>query len=181
MIERRKVEVVPFDPQWAAEFKHLSEQLLKLFPDNTIKLYHIGSTSVPGLAAKPIIDILGEVSDIELVEKITQKLEDSGYIAKGENGIAGRRYFFKVQDGQRKCHLHIYQTGHPDINRHLVFRDYLRAHPEEAKRYGDVKAEAAARNTHNIDLYIQEKSPIIKELEASAIKWATRSNENTTK
>lgn len=169
---RRKVEVVPYSPQWKERFTEEQSLLGELFGNGKVVIYHIGSTSVPGLCAKPIIDILIEAESIDLVDSVTAGIEEVGYEPKGENGIPGRRFFQKSNaKGVRTFHVHAFVKGNPEIYRHLVFRDYLRAHPEQAGRYGAVKERAAAEHTYDIEGYMDVKEPIIKELEQLAFKW----------
>jgi GrpB-like predicted nucleotidyltransferase (UPF0157 family) len=169
---RRKVEVVPYSPDWENLFNREQARLKNLFGKSQVSIYHIGSTSVPGLRAKPIIDILIEAENLELIDFVTEDMERAGYEAKGENGIAGRRFFLKSNEsGVRFYHVHAFEKGNAEIERHLIFRDYLRTHPEQAVKYAEVKKQAAARNPYDIESYMNEKEPIIKELEQQAYKW----------
>nr|WP_276310232.1 GrpB family protein [Bacillus salacetis] len=132
----------------------------------------MGSTSVEGLAAKPTIDFLVELPDIQLADERTPALEDLGYTAKGENGIKDRRYFqYENGKGERLYHVHIYGSNSGEIERHLIFRDYLRTFKGEAERYGRLKSELAARFPTDINAYIQGKDEFVKELEKRAVKW----------
>jgi GrpB-like predicted nucleotidyltransferase (UPF0157 family) len=169
----RKVEVLPFQEEWTERFLFEKELLLNAFtPFSKAFFHHIGSTSVPGLAAKPIIDIVGEAVSLELFDKMTPKLEALGYVARGENGIPGRRYFVRFSsEGERLVHLHCHESSNPEVERHLVFRDFLRAHPDQVTLYGNTKLEAARKFPESIDEYIAYKDPIIKELESLAYKW----------
>jgi GrpB-like predicted nucleotidyltransferase (UPF0157 family) len=172
----RKVEVVPFQDEWAEKFLEEKEHLIKVFAPYEVFVHHIGSTSVPGLAAKPIIDMLAESQSLEIFDQYARKLGEFGYEARGENGIPNRRYFVKFSStGERLIHLHSYQTGDSEIQRHLVFRDYLRMHPELAAKYGAIKVEAAKRFPSDIDSYIAFKDHIVKELEAEALQWKKKS------
>jgi GrpB-like predicted nucleotidyltransferase (UPF0157 family) len=169
---KRKVEVVPYSPDWENLFNSEQALLKDLFGKNAVGIYHIGSTSVPGLSAKPIIDVMIEVENLGLIDFVTDDIERVGYEAKGENGIAGRSFFQKSnENGVRLYHVHAFEQGNIEINRHLVFRDYLRTHPEHAAKYAEVKQRAAARNPYDIESYMMEKEPIIKELEKQAYKW----------
>jgi len=169
---RRRVEVVPYHSEWKDLFDKEKQLLSYIFPPLFADIYHIGSTSVPGLSAKPIIDILLAADKLADVEEATPQIVAAGYEAKGENGIPGRRYFQKSdEDGVRKVHLHAYEKGNLELHRHLVFRDYLREHPKEAKRYAEVKIKAAKKFEYDIESYIAEKSPIVKELEQKALQW----------
>lgn len=169
---RRRVEVVPYHSEWKDLFEKEKQLLSSIFLPLFADIYHIGSTSVPGLSAKPIIDILLAADKLTEVEEATPQIVAAGYEAKGENGIPGRRYFQKSdEEGVRKVHLHAYEKGNPELHRHLVFRDYLRDHPKEAKRYAEVKESAAKKYEYDIESYIAEKSPLVKELEQKALQW----------
>ena len=107
MLNKRKVEVVEFQKDWVEKFDSEKRLLESIFHEPEVRIDHIGSTSAPGLAAKPIIDILIEVPDLAMVENKNSKLESSGYKVKGENGIEGRRYFQKGGI-QRSHQVHVF-------------------------------------------------------------------------
>ncbi len=151
-------------------FAEEAEKLKSIFGDQIVNIHHIGSTSVPGLKAKPIIDIMPVVKDIGLVDKYNQKMEDLGYDSKGENGIPERRYFQKGGDN-RSHHVHIYQVGSNEIKRHLAFRDYLREQSVEKKNYGELKDKLARQFPYDITSYINGKEHLVKEIELKALKW----------
>ncbi|TDY01231.1 UNVERIFIED_CONTAM: GrpB-like predicted nucleotidyltransferase (UPF0157 family) [Lysinibacillus xylanilyticus] len=138
----RKVEVSSFNENWIQMFTEEAEKLNLIFGNEIIEIYHIGSTSVPGLKAKPIIDIMPVVKDINKVDKYNLEMQEIGYVPKGEYGIVNRRYFRKGGDN-RSHHVHIYQIGSYEIRRHLAFRDYLKSHPDELKNYGELKEKLA--------------------------------------
>ncbi|WP_321166916.1 GrpB family protein [Oceanobacillus kimchii] len=122
------------------------------------------------LKAKPIIDIMPVVRDINVVHEYNQEMQEIGYEPKGENGLPGRRYFQKGGDN-RSHHVHIYQIGSYEIKRHLVFRDYLREHPVEMKSYGELKERWATQYPYDIDSYINGKEHLVKEIEIKALNW----------
>ncbi|UTR16507.1 GrpB family protein [Salipaludibacillus sp. LMS25] len=166
----RKVEVKPFNENWSLLFEEESKKLSGIFGDQVIEVHHIGSTAVPGLRAKPIIDMMPVVKNIESVEAYNEDMMAIGYEPKGENGIQERRYFQKGGDN-RTHHVHVYQHGNNDIIRHLAFRDYLTAYPEKKKEYGDLKHELAKRYPYNIVAYMSGKEGLIKEIEKHALQW----------
>jgi GrpB-like predicted nucleotidyltransferase (UPF0157 family) len=168
----RKVEVVPYDPEWRSQFWQEAEVISLLLGDNLIVIHHIGSTSIPGIYAKPIIDILIEVQDIHQVDSQSVNLQTLGYEAMGELGISGRRYFRKHNAaGDRTHHVHIFQTKHSEVWRHLAFRDYLRSHPAIAQAYSELKQKLAQQHPHDIDAYMDGKDGWIKAIEAKASMW----------
>lgn len=167
----RKVEVLPYDPLWVSKFEEEAKTLQLILGSEIIEIHHIGSTSVPGLSAKPIIDMMPVVKDISIVDEYREKLLNRGYEPKGENGIDGRRYFTKGGIN-RTHHIHIYAIGNPQIQRHLAFRDYLSTHSEVAKSYGDLKLELATAFPYDISSYIKGKEKLGLEIDRQATEWA---------
>lgn len=167
----RQVQVVAHDPTWQERFREEANQLYATLGQEVIAIHHIGSTSIPNIYAKPIIDILIEVQDIDRIDDYNPLMRQMGYLPKGENGLKGRRYFIKGDEEHRTHHVHIYERGHPDIERHLNFRDYLQVHPEDAYRYSMLKEELACRFPTDIDAYQSGKAELIKELERKANTW----------
>lgn len=165
----RKVEVVPYDPAWPRLFEAEAASLTALLGEELVSIHHIGSTSVPGLAAKPIIDMLPVVRDIERIDDLNDVLLATGYVPKGENGIPGRRFFTKDVAGARRVHVHAFAAGHPEIARHLDFVAYLRAHPADAHAYADLKAELARRFPNDTAGYTDAKSEFIRTIDARAL------------
>jgi GrpB-like predicted nucleotidyltransferase (UPF0157 family) len=172
-MEGRKVEVVPYNPIWNEKFLQEAEKLQEVFGRLATRIHHIGSTSVPGLAAKPIIDILIETEDLTKVDKLNRKMVMLGYYPKGENGIKNRRYFQKG-GVMRTHHVHVFPKGHEEVIRHLAFRDFLRAHPETAKQYSMLKQTLAAQFPYDIEKYREGKSPFILKTERLALQWYQR-------
>ncbi|GEN83140.1 hypothetical protein SLU01_14520 [Sporosarcina luteola] len=169
----RKVEVIPFSERWSVAFDEEAAILKEIFGTEIIEIHHIGSTSIQGLSAKPIIDIMPVMKDITQVNQYDGKMAAIGYEAKGENGIARRRYFQKGGD-ERTHHIHIYENGSPEIDRHLAFRDFLRKHPEKAKAYGDLKEKLAQKFPYDIDSYINGKAELAVQIEREAMEWAKK-------
>jgi len=151
-------------------FSEEAKKLQQIFKTEMIDIHHIGSTSVPQLKAKPILDIMPVVKDINIVDKYNGDMRSIGYEPKGENGIPERRYFEKGGDN-RSHHVHIYQIGNDEIKRHLAFRDYLREHPVEKKNYGEVKEKLAKQFPYDIKSYINGKDHLIKKIEAKSLNW----------
>ncbi|WP_370425499.1 GrpB family protein (plasmid) [Pantoea vagans] len=143
----RTVIVVPYDDKWPEMFE-TERLLIKTLLGGVAKdIHHIGSTSVTGLSAKPIIDILLEVSDIHELDRYNSAMAHAGYVIRGENGISGRRYFIKGGE-QRSHQVHAFASGDMQVPRHLVFRDYLRKNTHIAGMYAELK-HSAARLTRN--------------------------------
>ncbi len=167
----RHVIVTEYDEKWPRLYAEEANRIKNIFQPVPIQLHHIGSTSVEGLSAKPIIDILGEIEDLGQADSKNHELELKGYSAKGENGIKGRRYFVKQDGLYHSVHLHIFRTESDDVLRHLAFRDFLNTHPDIAAFYGNLKEELAAAYPDDIDSYIAGKNAAVKKIETEALNW----------
>lgn len=170
----RKVTVLSYDKQWILLFAEEADVLRNILGEQVVSVHHFGSTSVPGLKAKPIIDIMIVVKDISLVDEFNPAFQNFGYEGKGENGISGRRYFQKGGDN-RTHHLHIYQTGSPEVERHLAFRDYLRTHSDAMKEYGELKNRLSQQFPYDIESYIMGKEDLALKIQQEAIDWYRKS------
>jgi GrpB-like predicted nucleotidyltransferase (UPF0157 family) len=162
---KKNIEVVPYNLNWPEVFASEAELIKQALGNNCITIHHIGSTSVPGLSAKPIIDMLPVVKNIQEVDKATKAMESLGYEAKGEYGIAFRRYFQKGQNA-RTHNVHVYQEGDPEISRYLKFRDWMRSHPNDAENYAKLKQELAAKFPDDILQYCNGKDPFVANIDA---------------
>jgi GrpB-like predicted nucleotidyltransferase (UPF0157 family) len=171
----RKVEVVPFNENWFVMFEEEERKINNVFGNEIVAIYHIGSTSIPGMYAKPIIDILVEVKDIESVDNYNEQMSALGYRALGEHGISGRR-FFRKGEVERTHHVHVFETGSEHITRHLAFKEYMIAHPKEAKAYSELKQKLSKQFPTDIESYIEGKDPFIKETEKKALQWYKHRN-----
>ena len=167
----RKIKVLPYDPEWIRLFNSETELLGGLFGQEVSAIHHIGSTSIPGMKAKPIIDILLEVGDIEKVDAFNEQMRRLGYEPRGEYGLPRRRYFPKIVNDDRVVHVHTWQSGESEIGRHLAFRDFMIAHPEQALAYGDLKEALIAQYAGDNEAYISGKDSFCQEMERQAIGW----------
>lgn len=166
------VNLKPHDPNWTKEFLREAELLTQIMGDSIESIHHIGSTAIPQICAKPIIDMLGIADDLMLFDKNSADLARINYEALGEFGIVGRRYFRKHDSsGNRTHHLHVYQTGAPQIVRHLAFRDYLVAHPSEARAYEALKLSLAGHWPRDSRRYTRGKEQFINEMGMIAMSW----------
>jgi GrpB-like predicted nucleotidyltransferase (UPF0157 family) len=169
-MQKRIIEVVDYDPQWAEAYRTESAAIQHALKDLDVRIHHIGSTSVPGLMAKPVIDILIEATDVAVLDCYDEAMRAIGYIPKGEFGITGRRFYLKgLYD--RTHHIHAFNRGTPDVIRHLAFRDYLIAHPDIAIEYGVLKAEMADMCNNDNDTYCDGKADFVKKQEIKALAW----------
>ena len=158
----RHVVVVPYDERWAQDFKDIASEIRDALGELALDIQHVGSTAVPGLSAKPIIDIDVVIRDYSGFDAVVNALQSIGYRHEGDLGIVGREAF--DYDGKahlRKHHLYVCSQDSPELKRHVAFRDYLRAHPDAAREYGRIKEEGASLHPHDIEGYIEHKSAFI--------------------
>ena len=156
----RTIVVADYDPGWVTLFAELRDSIWPHVDDIAIAFEHVGSTSVPGLAAKPIIDIDIIVPNPRTALEAITRLRPLGYIHRGEMGVAGRHAFFHPDD-KPAHHLYVCLLGSVGLRNHLALRDYLRTHPEDSLKYASLKRELAKRHPNDIDAYIDGKTTFI--------------------
>jgi GrpB-like predicted nucleotidyltransferase (UPF0157 family) len=170
----RKVEVVPHNPDWHSLFETELKQITIALGENAIAIHHIGSTSIETIYAKPIIDILVEVSSIAKVDEQNSSMQLLGYQCMGEFGIKERRFFLKDNpDGIRTHHIHVFEVGSAQIARHLAFRDYLNVQIEDALTYSALKRSLGSKYPNDIKGYMDGKHEFIQEIDRKAAEWST--------
>lgn len=148
----REMIVVTYDDNWSEMYEREKNILIDILGSLIIDIQHFGSTSIKGLSAKPIIDIMIVVDDINDIDRYNSIMESYGYSVIGENGIVERRYFVKLnldRSGNHTHHIHVYQKGNQHIVDELMFRDYLRIDNEAFKEYENVKIEASLKFRHS--------------------------------
>ena len=162
----RTMNIVEHDLRWEKMFEIEKAILKKVFNENIIQIEHIGSTSVPNLAAKPIIDIIIIVYDINKVDEFNAEMAKYGYTAKGEYGMPGRRYFVKFkEDGvNRTHHVHIFEKENLFTDKMLLFRDFLRVNQQARTKYENTKRELSKKYYHDSTSYTNGKSDCINEI-----------------
>lgn len=173
MRRMRTVEVVPYDPAWPDRAHAEIIPLRPILGDLLVRIEHVGSTSVPGLAAKPVIDLLPLVTDITLVDPLQPQFEAAGYVWYGEYRLPGRRYV-NIDDpltGLRRANIHIYAESDPEVARHLAFPAYLRARPDLRDEYGALKQACSRRFPADIEGYMDCKDAWIQRVQAEAEAW----------
>lgn len=164
-----KVEIVNYNPAWPALYEKEKEIILKACGNKVHSIEHIGSTSVPGLGAKPVIDILLGVSELKNADEVIPVLQELGYTYRNdfEDIMPYRRYFSKVG----KVHVHSVETGSPFWKRHIQFRDYLRAHDEVRDDYFSLKSELAQNEWGDGNDYAFAKTEFIRGIEKTASEF----------
>ena len=165
------ITVVSYDPVWNLKFKDEKQKIEAILKNDCFGVFHIGSTSVKNLDAKPIIDILVVVRDLSLVDAKQTEFENLGYEYLGEFGIKGRRYLRKGGD-ERTHQIHVFKHDNLDeIIRHLAFRDYLRTHKDVCTEYAKLKKDLADKFPYDINGYCDGQDNFVKEHEQKALAW----------
>lgn len=160
------VHISEYNPKWPLWFNTEVKTLHNVIPSSLLRLEHIGSTSVVGMAAKPIIDMLGGVTELDQIMLYRSRLEQIGFIynPQFEDILPNRRYFVKKEGMVHKVHLHVVTIGSPFWKQHLCFRHYLRANPEVAKDYSELKAILVRYFANDRSGYQTAKSPFIQKV-----------------
>jgi len=168
--ERRRVELVEHSADWGRRANLEASRIAGALGDAVLRVHHVGSTAIPGIRAKPILDLLPELPSLEALDEVATRVCSLGYQWRGEFGIAGRRYctLDDAATGARQVQLHCFATGHPEIERMLMFRDYLRAHREEARAYEAEKERCRRLHPDDTLAYAAAKTAWIKDCETRA-------------
>ena len=161
----KKVVVLPYDRIWKSDFEEIKREIEGAIGDLIVGIEHVGSTSVEGLSAKPIIDIDVIIKDYSMLDAVVRRLEAIGYIHEGNLGIKDREAFkYSDKPHLQQHHLYVCPQQSEELHRHITFRDFLRSNPEAVKKYGAVKEKAAQLFPNDIAKYIEYKSSCIEEL-----------------
>ena len=164
-METKKVVVLPYNRSWKYAFEEIKREIEDAIGDLIIGIEHVGSTSVEGLSAKPIIDIDVIIKDYSIFAAVVSRLEAIGYIHEGDLGIKEREAFkYSDKSYLQQHHLYVCPQQSEELQRHITFRDFLVNNPEAVKKYGAVKEKAAQLFPNNIEKYIEYKSHCIEEL-----------------
>ena len=162
---KKRVIVMPYNEEWKRAFSDIKKELDDALGDLALSIEHVGSTSVEGLSAKPIIDIDVVIEDISKLESVIAALKKIGYRHEGDLGVPGREAFkYDGKEHLMKHHLYVCAKEAKELKRHLAFRDYLRTHADAVEAYGKVKEEGARLYPEDIDKYIEYKSPVIEDI-----------------
>ncbi len=160
----RNITVVPYDEKWIIEFERIKNEILSVLYNDIVSIEHIGSTSVPGLWAKPIID-MNIIVENYMLPVVIEKLASIGYIQEGNLGVESREAFKYVDKPYLMAHyLYMCPKDSAEHKRQITFRDYLRSHPLDCKKYSEIKIEKSNKFPHDIDSYIKGKEPVVMEI-----------------
>ena len=163
----RKIVVEPYREAWEQNFGDIEAEIRAALGELALRIEHVGSTAVPGMSAKPIIDIDVVIRDRSVLDRVISALAAIGYEHEGDLGIAGRDAFrYDGKEHLQKHHLYVCAEDSPELKRHIAFRDYLRTCPEAAREYSQIKEEAAALYPFDIEGYIRHKAPFIEKVYA---------------
>jgi GrpB-like predicted nucleotidyltransferase (UPF0157 family) len=165
-IEKREIRIVAYDPGWPKNFERHAQIITEAIGGSIVRIEHVGSTSVPGLAAKPIIDILVVVPDSANESAYLPQLEGAGYVLRVREPDWNQHRMFRTPG--RDVHIHVYSAGCPEIHRNLLFRNRLRRNADDRKRYEQVKRELAAKDWPDMNAYARAKSDVIESIIAAA-------------
>lgn len=159
------------DPNWLKLAAEEIENLRPIFGPCLVQAHHVGSTSIPGIMAKPILDLVAEVTDMTELDARRPEFEAIGYVWRGEFGIPGRRY---IRPDDNRVHWHCYAAGTERVHEHLAFRDFLRTYPSKAQVYEAAKVDAMAKHEAGGSNYLDEKSPTVEALLVEALAWTAK-------
>ncbi len=164
-----EVVIAACDPSWPEIFAGEAQAIRQALDDVLVGVEHVGSTAIPGLAAKPVIDIAVSVTSLAEAEAKIPALKALGYDCRGENGIPGRLFFRKgLVEFKRTHHLHLVEAGHEQWKAMLAFRNYLRSHPGDARRYEELKRALAEKFRDNRSAYTNGKAKFVQAVLAKA-------------
>ncbi|MCP4179768.1 MAG: GrpB family protein [bacterium] len=166
----RVIKVVKYNKNWPDLYLKEQAIIKQILSKEIINIYHIGSTAVPNLIAKPVIDILLEVKNVEFLDKYNNDMELISYMPKGEFGIPNRRFYMKGIT-ERTHHIHAFNKNSFEAKRHIAFRDYLIANNNIACEYGELKKQNALLCNNDIEMYCSLKNDFVKYHENLALIW----------
>jgi GrpB-like predicted nucleotidyltransferase (UPF0157 family) len=162
-LERGVVRLEPYTPEWAQLYQRERARLAAALGAHMLEIEHVGSTAIPGILAKPVLDIAAAVDSFEAAVVCVAPLEALGYAYRGENGIPRRHYFvLRAPDGETtRVHLHMLEMESAEWKNHLLFRDHLRAHPQDAHAYQALKQQLMEQHRHDRAAYTEGKAAFV--------------------
>lgn len=174
------IEVVSYDERWPDFFKQESNRLKETLSSELNEIYHIGSTAIPNMRAKPVIDLLLVCDNLDNIDRIAKQLEQLSYYNVRRHVVPHRSFFTKRQDAGISYNLHIRERGDPQINRHVNFKDYLMEHPDEAGDYAALKTELEAKYPTDMMSYVTGKDKLVQAIDVKAKCWSRRKQDYLT-
>jgi len=169
-----KVEIAPYNPRWPELFKQEASHISDVLGDHLKEIYHIGSTAIPRMPAKPVIDMMLVCDNLDEIDLIIEKLNKLDYYNLTRQMIPHRSFFIKRQDNNISFHLHIHERGSPQIKRHVNFRDYMIQHRDDAQAYAILKINLAKKFSDDITSYVLGKDKLVQEIDTKAKFWSKR-------
>ena len=163
-LKRGIVELVNYDQTWQNDYKNEEKLLKKVLKDEIIEIHHIGSTSIPGLQAKPVIDILIVINDLKKIDKIEEKLKKYDYENRGQQGVEDRYFFAKGPEEARSHYIHFTEPNSATYYNQIYFKKYLLEHPEYIKKYCELKQELASKYANERPKYTKGKNEFITDV-----------------
>jgi len=169
-LQRKKVKLSSYNPEWKKLYKKEEKLIRSIIEKYILDIQHVGSTSIPNIKAKPIIDIAVGVKSLKIGEKCIKPLERLGYEYKHDAGIKGRHFFVKGNENNRTHYLHVEKLNGKLWKNHILFRDYLIKHKEAVKEYSKLKEELVKKHKDNRDIYTIKKNSFIQKILRKAEK-----------
>lgn len=171
---KRKVEVIPYHPEWLNLFAIEAKHIQHLLGSRLKKIHHIGSTSIPNMPAKPVIDILLECDNLDDIDFISTQLQTLNYAPVHRHIVPHRSFITTKQLPNIRYHVHILERGDSQIKRHIHFRDFMIHHPEEARVYAELKMELAKKFPDDMGSYVYGKDKLVQKIDAKTKHWSGR-------
>jgi Uncharacterized conserved protein len=166
------IEVIPYCEEWEAAYRQESAKISRSLHPVLTAIDHIGSTSIPGMASQPIIDILGGIANVDSIDQLKESLSKVGYQGPCDSDTREHRYFCKKDHlGRHLFHLYVYHSEAEDAVHYLAFRDYLKTHEEDAALYGQIKIKLAKTFPSDRHSYMIAKRAAAKRIEERALQW----------
>ncbi len=174
MRKHRPYELKEYDPEWKEKFLEYAGRLKPILGDNLLEIEHMGSTAIEGMVAKPQIDILAIVKDLDKIKDIYDRFISEGFTPRGREyvGIGDEYVTLDAPNGKRLASIHIFQKGHPRIAEDRLFRKYLSTHESDKQLYIKTKKELYAKHRDNYEGYDTGKNNVIKAIKLRAQQWA---------
>ncbi len=169
---KRKYSISEYDPNWVNQFESIKDLLTEVFGNKAIKIEHVGSTSIPGMKAKPLIDVLVVVEKMQDLSQEKERMVSAGYEWGADYIGPNTLLFFKLgPNGEKLENIHVCEKDAPKTRQFLVMRDFFRAHPEKAKQYSDLKEVNSKIHPEDYPAYRAAKSPFLAQMEKEAYEW----------